>query len=36
MPDKKTLMVIVITALVVLVAANKLRQLPLVGKLPTA
>lgn len=35
MPDKKTLMLIAITAIVVLIAANKLRSLPLVSKLPT-
>lgn len=29
-------MVIAITALIVLIAANKLRTLPLVSKLPTA
>lgn len=34
--DKKTITIIIVTALIVLVAANKLRQLPLVGKLPTA
>lgn len=28
-------MVVVITAVVTLIAANKLRQLPVVGKLPT-
>lgn len=31
----KQAMTIVITALLVLMAANKLRQLPLVGQLPT-
>lgn len=35
MPDKKTLMLIAITAIVVLIAANKLRSLPLVKNLPT-
>lgn len=33
--NQKTLMVVVITAVVVLIAAPKLRQLPVVGKLPT-
>lgn len=33
---KKELTTIAITAVVVLVLANKLRQLPLVNKLPTA
>lgn len=34
--DKKTLIIVTVTALVVLVLASKLRQLPLVNKLPTA
>lgn len=33
--NQKTMMVVAITALIVLMAANKLRQLPVVGKLPT-
>jgi hypothetical protein len=33
--DKKTVWAVAITAVVVLVAANKLRQLPGVNKLPT-
>lgn len=33
--DKKTMIIVVVTALVVLVAAPKLRTLPLVSKLPT-
>lgn len=33
--DKKTLTIVVVTALVVLVIAPKLRQLPGVNKLPT-
>ncbi len=35
MKDKKVLWAVAITAVVVLVAANKLRSLPLVDKLPT-
>lgn len=33
--NQKTMIIIVVTALIVLIAAPKLRQLPLVGKLPT-
>lgn len=33
--DKKTVMIVVVTALIVLIAANKIRTLPLVNKLPT-
>lgn len=33
--DKKTITIVLVTAVVVLVAANKLRSLPLVDKLPT-
>lgn len=33
--DKKTLTIVVITAIVVLIAAPKLRSLPGVNKLPT-
>lgn len=33
--DKKTLTIVAITAIVVLIAAPKLRTLPVVNKLPT-
>lgn len=33
--NKKTLTVVVVTAVVVLIAADKLRSLPVVSKLPT-
>lgn len=33
--DKKTLTIVVVTALAVLILAPKIRQLPLVNKLPT-
>lgn len=33
--NKQTLIIVAVTAVVVLVAANKLRTLPLVNKLPT-
>lgn len=33
--DKKTLIIVSVTALVVLVLASKLRQLPVLSKLPT-
>ena len=33
--DKKTVIIVGVTAVVVLVLAPKLRQLPLVSKLPT-
>lgn len=33
--NQKTLMIVAVTAVVVLVTANKLRSLPLVSKLPT-
>jgi hypothetical protein len=33
--NKQTMMVVAITAIVVLIAANKLRSLPIVSKLPT-
>jgi hypothetical protein len=35
MPNQKTLIIVVVTAVVVLIAANKLRSLPGVGALPT-
>jgi hypothetical protein len=35
MPDKKMLMIVAVTAIVVLVMAPRLRQLPGVNKLPT-
>ncbi len=35
MMNQKTVMVVLVTAIVVLVTANKLRSLPVVGKLPT-
>jgi len=34
--DKKTLTVVLITVVITLIIAPKLRALPLVGKLPTA
>jgi len=34
--NKKTMMVVGITALVVLIFASKIRSLPLINKLPTA
>jgi len=33
--NQKTLMIVVVTAVIVLIAAPKLRSLPLVSKLPT-
>lgn len=33
--NQKTVMIVVVTALIVLVTANKLRSLPVVSKLPT-
>lgn len=33
--DKKTLIIVAVTAAITLMAAGKLRQLPLVNKLPT-
>lgn len=33
--NQKTMMTVAVTALIVLIAANKLRTLPLVNKLPT-
>jgi hypothetical protein len=33
--DKKTLMIVAVTAVVVLIAAPKLRSLPVISKLPT-
>lgn len=33
--NQKTMITVAVTAVIVLVAANKLRQLPLVNKLPT-
>jgi len=35
MPDKKTLILIVITAVIVLAVAPRLRALPIVSKIPT-
>lgn len=35
MPDKKTLIVILVTAVVVLAIAPRLKALPLVNKIPT-
>lgn len=35
MPNSKTLWIVAITAIVVLIAAPRLRQLPGVNKLPT-
>jgi hypothetical protein len=33
--NQKTLMIVVVTAVIVLIAAPKLRSLPVVNKLPT-
>jgi hypothetical protein len=35
MPNQKTLMVIAVTAILTLVLAGRLRQLPLISKIPT-